>query len=71
MKNLTNLLEDVQYGREGRMNEDDLYEVTINKDQFSEEEKNLLLENVEGFEIEEENIYITISQKAIDSILEA
>ena len=71
MKNLTNLLEDVQYGREGRMNEDDLYEVTINKDQFSEEEKNLLLENVEWFEVEEENIYITISQKAIDSIFEA
>lgn len=70
MKNLTKLLEDVQYGRKGKMNENDLYEVTINKDQFSEEVKNLLLENVEWFDTEEDKIYITISQEAIDVILE-
>lgn len=70
MKNLTKLLEDVQYGRKGKMNENDLYEVTINRDQFSEEAKNLLLENVEWFDTEEDKIYITISQKAIDVILE-
>lgn len=69
MKNLTKLLEDVQYGRKDKMNENDLYEVTINRDQFSEEVKNLLLENVEWFDTEEDKIYITISQKAIDVIL--
>ena len=69
MKNLTNLLEDVQFGREGRMNENDLYEVKINRDQFSEEVKDLLLKNVEWFEVEEDKIYITMSQKQIDRIL--
>lgn len=70
MKNLTNLLQDVQAGREGIMNENDLYEFTINKNQFSEEVKDLLLEKVEWFDTEEDKIYITISHKAIDSILE-
>lgn len=69
MKNLTKLLEDVQYGRKGKMNENDLYEVKINRDLFSEEVMDLLLENVEWFEVEENEIYITISQKQIDRIL--
>lgn len=69
MKDLTKLLEDVQYGRKGKMNENDLYEVTINRDLFSEEVMDLLLENVEWFEVEENEIYITISQKQIDRIL--
>ena len=41
----------------------------INRDQFSEEVKESLLENVEWFEVEEDKIYITISQKQIDKIL--
>lgn len=69
MKDLTKLLEDVQYGRKGKMNENDLYEVKINRDLFSEEVMDLLLENVEWFEVEENEIYITISQKQIDRIL--
>ena len=67
MKNLIKLLEDVQYLRKGKLNENDLYEVKINRDQFSEEVMDLLLENVEWFEVEENEIYITISQKQIDS----
>lgn len=63
MKNLTKLLEDVQYGRKGKLNENDLYEVKINRDLFSEEVMDLLLENVEWFEVEENEIYIAISQK--------
>ena len=69
MKNLIKLLEDVQYLRKGKLNENDLYEVKINRDQFSEEVMDLLLENVEWFEVEENEIYITISQKQIDRIL--
>lgn len=69
MKNLIKLLEDVQYGRKGKLNENDIYEVAINRDQFSEEVKESLLGNVEWFEVEEDKIYITISQKQIDRIL--
>ena len=69
MKNLIKLLEDVQYGRKGKLNENDLYEVKINRDLFSEEAMDLLLENVEWFEVEENEIYITISQKQIDRVL--
>ena len=69
MKNLIKLLKDVQYGRKGKLNENDSYEVVINRDQFSEEVKESLLENVEWFEVGEDKIYITISQKQIDRIL--
>ena len=71
MKNLIKSLEDVQYLREGKSNEDDIYEVKINREQIPEEVKGLLLGNIEWFDydIEEDDIYITISQKQIDRIL--
>lgn len=69
MKNLIELLEDVQYSRKGKSNEDDIYEVKINREQIPEEVKGLLLGNIEWFEVEEDNVYITISQKQIDRIL--
>ena len=51
------------------MNENSLYEVKINRDQFSKKAKDLLLDNVEWYEVEEYKIYITMSQKQIDRML--
>ena len=69
MNDLIKLLENVQYGRKGKLNENDFYEVKIKRDHFTEEAIDFLLDNVEWFDTEECDIYITLSQKQINKML--